>query len=71
MTEEIHVKLIAVEVARLKLEPGDVLLVNTSANLPEAVLTKIRQQLEKTFPGHQILIMAGDGGLSIIQKGGT
>lgn len=51
------------EAARLEIRPGDTLVVNVPGLLDNQEASRLKEQIEKCFPGQRVLVLAG--GMSI------
>jgi len=57
------------DIQRVKLEPGDILLVRYEGILPVAEKDRIAKQVQTRLPGHEVIVMDGGLTLSVIEAG--
>jgi hypothetical protein len=50
-------KTLPLEVRRVRLEPGDTLILKTGQPLPVALIEGLRATLTGAFPGHKVLVL--------------
>lgn len=55
-----------VDVARARLEPGDVVVVRVSRHLSAAAAGAITSDLKDAFPDHQVVVLPPDINLEVI-----
>lgn len=55
-------------IKKIKLDPGDVVVVKVNGGIFPAGMRNIQQDLKSTFPGHKFLILDDTVELSIIGK---
>ncbi len=56
----------ACSVKRLRLRPGDIVVLQTTANTMLAVAT-IRERVAEFFPNNKVIVLAKDHDLSVIE----
>lgn len=57
------------EVRILRLEPGDVLVLEAKQRVSQAEAEKLRERIESVFPGHKALII--DGATLVVARPGS
>jgi hypothetical protein len=55
------------DLKRVRLEPGDILVVQVAGDLSDAQAAQLKEGISKAFPGHEVGILTGGAQLSVMR----
>ena len=58
------------DLQRVKLEPGDVLVLRVNGRLSAVMAEQLRAQVTACFPGHRALVLEQDAALAVVSGHG-
>lgn len=54
------------EMARVQMEPGDVLVLSSAEPIPDDTCMRLRHAMEQEFPGHKCIVLADGLKLGVV-----
>jgi len=64
---DVKVQLLEGTLTALRLEPGDVIVVQVRRLIGLGIRWEIREQVERAFPGHRVLVLDDDAALGVVK----
>lgn len=68
MDEEREIRFLG-DVQRLRLEPGDIIVITSPSDLSAFEVQRIAEKVGKALPGHQVIVMGGGAKIAALMRG--